>query len=87
MEQTPYGGACVGHEAKIVDVEKDREEGHGVRVGESQVGMVTVDGVNEVGDVFRGRFSRRFSTKFWFNRKCLFVWKIGAVEGVVLKKN
>jgi hypothetical protein len=41
----------VGYEAKIVDVEKDDEEGHGVRVGESQVGMVTVDGVNEVGDV------------------------------------
>ena len=51
MEQTLHGGACVGYEAKIVDVEKDDEEGHGVRVGESQVGMVTVDGVNEVGDV------------------------------------
>ncbi len=34
----------MGYEAKIVDVEKDDEEGHGVRVGESQVGMVTVDG-------------------------------------------
>ena len=51
MEQTLHGGACVGYEAKIVDVEKDGEEGHGVRVGESQVGMVAVDGVNEVGDV------------------------------------
>jgi hypothetical protein len=27
------------------------DEGHGVRVRESQVGMVTLDGVNEVGDV------------------------------------
>ncbi len=41
----------MGDEAKVVDVEKDSEEGHGVRVRESQVGMVTLDGVNEVGDV------------------------------------
>ena len=51
MDETLHGGACVGDEAKVVDVEKDGEEGHGVRVRESQVGMVTLDGVNEVGDV------------------------------------
>jgi hypothetical protein len=41
----------VGDEAKVVDVEKDIEEGHGIGVRESQVGMVTLDGVDEVGDV------------------------------------
>ena len=41
----------MGNEAKVVDVEKDNEEGHGIGVRESQVGMVTLDGVNEVGDV------------------------------------
>ena len=51
MDETLYGGTCVGNEAKVVDVEKDSEEGHDVRVWESQVGMVTLDGVNEVGDV------------------------------------
>jgi len=51
MDETLHGGACVGNETKVVDVEKDGEEGHGVRVRESQVGMVSLDGVNEVGDV------------------------------------
>jgi hypothetical protein len=51
MDETLDGGACVGNETKVVDVEKDVEEGHGVRVRESQVGMVSLDGVNEVGDV------------------------------------
>ena len=30
---------------------KDDEEGHVGRVREGQVGMVTLDGVNEVGDI------------------------------------
>ncbi len=51
MDETLYGGTCVGNETKVVDVEKDSEEGHDVRVRESQVGIVTLDGVNEVGDV------------------------------------
>ena len=57
----------MGYEAKIVDVEKDGEEGHGVRVGESQVGIVTVDGVNEVGDVEtpkKGRETAAFRQSF-----------------------
>jgi hypothetical protein len=51
MDETLHGGSCVGDEAEVVDVEKDNEEGHGVRVRESQVGMVTLDGMDEVGDV------------------------------------
>ena len=51
MDETLYGGPCVADETKVVDVEKDNEEGHGVRVRESQVGMVSLDGVDEVGDV------------------------------------
>ena len=41
----------MGDETEVVDVEKDSEEGQDVRVRESQVGMVTLDGVNEVDDV------------------------------------
>ena len=41
----------MGDETEVVDVEKDSEEGQDVRVRESQVGMVTLDGVDEVGDV------------------------------------
>ncbi len=51
MQETLYGRSCVGDEAKVVDVQKDNKEGRGVRVRESQVGMVTLDGVDEVGDV------------------------------------
>jgi hypothetical protein len=35
MDETLHGGACVGDEAKVVDVEEDGQEGHCVRVGES----------------------------------------------------
>ncbi len=35
MDETLHGGACVDDEAKVVDVEKDDEEGRCVRVGES----------------------------------------------------
>jgi hypothetical protein len=35
MDEALHGGACVGDEAKVVDVEEDGEEGHCVRVGES----------------------------------------------------
>jgi hypothetical protein len=51
MDETLHGGVCVADEAKVVDVEKDGEEGHDVRVRESQVGMVSLDGVDEVVDV------------------------------------
>ncbi len=51
MDETLNGGACVGDEANVVDVEKDIEEGDDERLMESQVGMVTLDGVNDVGDV------------------------------------
>jgi hypothetical protein len=34
MDETLFGGACVGNEAKVVDVEKDDEEGHDVRMRE-----------------------------------------------------
>ncbi len=51
MEETLHGRSCVGDKTKVVDVEKDSKEGHGERVRESQVGMVTLDGVDEVGDV------------------------------------
>ncbi len=30
MEETLHGRLCMGDEAKVVDVEKDNEEGHGV---------------------------------------------------------
>ncbi len=49
----------MGNEAKVVDVEKDNEEGHGVRVRESQVGMVTLDGVDELGDVESSKEGRK----------------------------
>ncbi len=42
-----------------VYVEKDSEEGHGVRVRESQVGMVTLDGMDEVSDVESPRRGER----------------------------
>ena len=50
MDETLHGGACVG------------DEGHGVRVRESQVGMVTLDGVNEVGDVETPKEGRETTT-------------------------
>jgi hypothetical protein len=49
----------VGDETKVVHVEKDREKGHGVRVRASQVGMVTLDGVDEVGDVESSKEGRK----------------------------
>ena len=67
MDETLHGGACVGNETKVVDVEKDGEEGHGVRVRESQVGMVSLDGVDEVGDVEtpeEGRETTAFGQSF-----------------------
>jgi hypothetical protein len=62
MEETLHGRSCVGDETKVVDVQKDSEEGHGVRVRESQVGMVTLDGVDEVGDVESPKEGRKTTT-------------------------
>jgi hypothetical protein len=62
MDETLHGGSCVGDESEVVDVEKDNEEGHGVRVRESQVGMVTLDGVKEVGDVETPKEGRETTT-------------------------
>ncbi len=70
MDETLHGGTCVGNEAKVVDVEKDSEEGHDVRVRKSQVGMVTLDGVNEVGDVESPKEGKT-TTVF---RQCLKTW-------------
>ncbi len=62
MDETLHGGSCVGDETEVVDLDKDSEEGHGVRVRESQVGMVTLDGVNEVGDVETPKEGRETTT-------------------------
>ena len=40
----------------------DYHEGHGVRVGEGQVRMVTLDGVNQVGDVETPKEGRKTPT-------------------------
>ncbi len=42
-------GVC--DETKVVDVEEDGEEGDDVRVGQGEVGVIALDGVDEVGDV------------------------------------
>ena len=41
----------MGDEAEIVNVEEDGDEGHDVRVWEGEVGVVTLDRVNEISDV------------------------------------
>jgi hypothetical protein len=41
----------VGDETEVIDVEEDGEEGHDVGVGYGEVGVVTLDTMDEVGDV------------------------------------
>ncbi len=62
MDETWDGGTCVDDEEEVVDVEKDDDEGHVVRMREGQVGMVTLDGVNKVGDIEVPKEGRKMTT-------------------------
>jgi hypothetical protein len=62
VDETLHGGTSMGDEADVVDVEKDGDEGHGVRVKEGQVRVVTLDGVNQVGDVESPKEGRNTTT-------------------------
>ena len=40
----------VGEKSEVIDVEVDSNEGHGVRGGKGEVGVVQLEGVYEVSD-------------------------------------
>jgi hypothetical protein len=41
----------MGDEAEVVDVKKETEKDHGVRVGEGKMRVVSLEGMHEIGDV------------------------------------
>jgi len=61
-EEALHGGACMSDEAEVIDIEEDGNEGHGVRVGEGEVRVVTSDGVDQVGDVKSPKEGRKTTT-------------------------
>ena len=61
-EEALHGGACMSDEAEVIDIEEDGNEGHGVRVGEGEVRVVTSDGVDQVGDVKPPKEGRKTTT-------------------------
>jgi hypothetical protein len=61
-EEALHGVACMSDEAEVIDIEEDVNEGHGVRVGEGEVRVVTADGVDQVGDVKSPEEGRKTTT-------------------------
>ncbi len=41
----------MGDETEVIHIEENGDEGHDVRVGKGEVGVVSLDRVDEVGDV------------------------------------
>jgi hypothetical protein len=62
VDKTLYGGTCMGDVTEVVDVEKEDDEGHDVRVREGQVRVITLDGVNQVGNVESPKERRKTTT-------------------------